>query len=160
VTLRPQNRRGSAILAGVMATAVMTILMYPGKALGRPMDTPRMLGSMVADPERGATDLVGLVLHVMMGLIFAIVYVLLFAALGLTPSWLWGAIFGAVHAGLAGLAMGMMPALPPRLGDRAALPAPGLFGRNLGAVAPMAIIIMLHVVYGSVVGGVYARLVG
>jgi hypothetical protein len=84
--------------------------------------------------------------------------VLLFAALRIAPSWQWGALFGAVHGVLAGLAFGMMPALHPRMGDGEELPAPGLFGHNLGAAVPMAII-LLHVVFGAVVGGVYARLV-
>jgi uncharacterized membrane protein YagU involved in acid resistance len=148
----------SAIVAGVVATAVMTILMYLGKVMGMPMDMPRMLGLMVVGPRSGAVTIFGLVAHVMMGVVFAIIYVLLFNLFGIAPSWQRGAIFGAVHGVLAGLAFGMMPALHPRMGDGEELPTPGLFGRNLGAVVPIAIIV-LHVVFGMVVGGVYARLV-
>lgn len=147
-----------ALLAGAVATAVMTILMYVGKAMGMPMDLPRMLGLMFVGPTSGVVDLIGLVAHVMMGIGFAVVYALLFAGLGIAPNWQSGAIFGAVHGVLAGLAFGMMPALHPRMGDGEELPAPGLFGHNLGAMVPIAIIV-LHVVFGAVVGGVYARLV-
>ena len=125
---------GSAIVAGVVATAVMTILMYLGKVMGMLMDMPRMLGLMFVGPGSGAVTILGLVAHVMMGVVFAIIYVLLFNLFGIAPGWLWGAIFGAAHGVLAGLAFGMMPALPPRMGDGEELPTPGVFGHNLGAV--------------------------
>jgi hypothetical protein len=145
---------GSAIVAGVVATAVMTILMYLGKIMGMPMDMLRMLGLMFVGPGSGAVTILGLVAHVMMGVVFAIIYVLLFNLFGIAPSWQWGAIFGAVHGVLAGLAFGMMPALHPRMGDGEELSAPGLFGRNLGAIVPAGVI-LLHVIFGAVVGWVY-----
>ena len=148
----------SAILAGVVATAAMTVLMYLGKAMGMSMDMPRMLGLMIVDPGSAAVGTVGLVAHVMMGIVFAIIYVLLFTLFGIAPSWLSGAIFGAVHGVLAGLAFGMMPALHPRMGNGEVLPAPGVFGHNLGAMVPLAIIV-LHIIFGAFVGGVYASLV-
>jgi uncharacterized membrane protein YagU involved in acid resistance len=117
-----------------------------------------MLGLMFVGPGSGAVTILGLVAHVMMGVVFAIIYVLLFNLFGIAPSWQWGAIFGAVHGALTGLAFGMMPALHPRMGDGEELPVPGVFGHNLGAAVPIAIIV-LHVVFGAVVGGVYARLV-
>jgi uncharacterized membrane protein YagU involved in acid resistance len=148
---------GNAVLAGIIATAVMTALMYLGKAMGMAMDMPRMLGLMFVDPGSGAVAILGLVAHVMMGIVFAIVYVLLFRALGIAPRWQWGAVFGAVHGVLAGMALGMMPALHPRMGNGEELPAPGLFGHNLGAAVPMAVV-LLHVVFGAVVGMTYASL--
>jgi hypothetical protein len=149
---------GSAILAGVVATAAMTVLMYMGKATGMPMDIPRMLGSMVVDTEGGAVVVIGLglIIHFMMGVVFATVYALLFDAFGIDPSWLWGALFGAVHGVAAGMAMGMMPAMHPRMGTGKALPAPGFFGRNLGAMVPIGFI-ALHVIFGAVVGGIHRR---
>ncbi|MBW3633520.1 MAG: hypothetical protein KY456_10900 [Chloroflexi bacterium] len=146
---------GSALVAGVVATAVMTILMYLGKAMGMPMDMPRMLGLMFVRPHSSSLVYVlGLMVHFMMGVVFAVVYALLFDALGIDPSWLWGALFGAVHGVIAGMAFGMMPAMHPRMGNGDELPAPGLFGRNLGSMVPVAIIVV-HVVFG----GVYTRLV-
>jgi uncharacterized membrane protein YagU involved in acid resistance len=145
---------GSAILAGMVGMTAMTILMYMGKAMGMPMDMPRMLGSMVVDPEGGTAVVIGLIIHFMMGVVFAIVYALLFDAFGIDPSWLWGALFGAAHGVAAGMAMGMMPAMRPRMGAGKALSAPGFFGRNLGAMVPVGFI-ALHVIFGAVVGGIY-----
>jgi hypothetical protein len=146
---------GSAIAAGIVATAVMTVLMYVGKAMGMPMDMPRMLGLMVVGPDSGAVVVLGLVVHFMMGVVFAIVYALLFDLFDIDPSWLWGALFGAVHGVGAGMALGMMPAMHPRMGEGEVLSAPGPIGKNLGAMVPLGLII-LHIVFGAVVGGIYS----
>ncbi|MDP9470262.1 MAG: hypothetical protein M3Q71_06280 [Chloroflexota bacterium] len=91
---------GNAILAGLVATAVMTALMYLGKAMGMPMDMPRMLGLMFVGPDSvGLVYMLGLMVHLMIGVIFAMVYTALFDLLGVDANWLWGAIFGAVHGG-------------------------------------------------------------
>jgi len=148
----------SAVLAGVVATVVMTALMNLGKVMGMSMDMPRMLGLIFAEPGSGAVGAIGLVIHLMMGIVLAIVYVLLFLTFGIAPGWQWGAAFGAIHGVVAGLALGMMPMLHPRMGNGQELPAPGVFGKNLGEMTPMAVI-LLHVVFGAVVGVVYARLV-
>lgn len=91
---------GNAILAGLVATAVMTAVMYLGKAMGMPMDMPRMLGLMFVGPDSvGLVYMLGLMVHLMMGVIFAIVYAALFDLLGVDANWLWGAIFGAITHG-------------------------------------------------------------
>ena len=41
---------GTAIVAGLIATAVMAALMYLSKAFGLEMDMPRMLGLMARPP--------------------------------------------------------------------------------------------------------------
>ncbi len=140
------------IWAGVLATAVMTVVIYLGKAAGMQMDMPRMLGLMVVEPSSAAT-IIGLIIHFMVGVIFAAVYALIFEALDIEPGWVWGALFGAVHGIVAGMAMGMMPAMHPRMGEGHALPNPGMFGRNMGAMIPVAIIV-LHLIYGAIVDAV------
>lgn len=146
---------GSAIIAGIIATAVMTVLMYMGKAMGMPMDMPRMLGLMFTEPGNGGmVYTLGMVAHFMMGIIFAIIYALLFEVFGISANWLWGALFGAVHGTVAGMAFGMMPAMHPRMGEGQELAAPGYFGTNYGSMVPMGVII-LHIVFGILVGIIY-----
>lgn len=146
----------SALLAGIVATIVMTIVMYLAKGMGMQMDMPRMLGLMFAGPDQsGLVFGLGLVAHVMMGAVFGIVYALGFEALGVESSWLWGAAFGIAHGVVAGMAMAMMPAMHPRMGDGQVLAAPGPFARNYGTLMPVGVI-MLHVVFGIVVGLVYS----
>ena len=85
---------GTVIWAGVLATAVMTVVMYMGKAAGMSMDMPRMLGAMVVEPSRTAVTVIGLMLEVMMSIVFAVVYALVFEVLDIDPTWLWDAVHG------------------------------------------------------------------
>lgn len=146
---------GSAIWAGIIATAGMTVLMYMGKAMGMPMDMVRMLGLMFTGPDNsGVVYGLGLVVHFMMGILFAVIYALFFALLGITANWLWGAVFGLVHGIIAGMAFGMMPAMHPRMGQGEVLAPPGPFGKNYGSLVPAGVI-MLHIVFGMIVGWLY-----
>ncbi len=147
---------GSAVVAGLVATAVMTALMYMGKAMGMRMDMPRMLGLMFTGPDStGVVYSLGVIAHFMMGVLFAIIYAALFSLLGIEASWLWGAVFGAVHGVMAGMAFGMMPAMHPRMGPGEVLAAPGPFGANYGSMIPVGVM-MLHIIFGAVVGWLYA----
>ncbi len=146
---------GSAVLAGIVATVVMTAIMYMAKSMGMDMDMPRMLGLMFAGPDKsGLVFGIGLMVHLMMGAVFGIVYALGFEVLGVEASWLWGAVFGVVHGVMAGTAMEMMPAMHPRMGDGEVLADPGPFARNYGAMMPAGII-MMHVIFGIVIGLIY-----
>ncbi len=146
---------GNAIIAGLAGTAVMTVLMYMAKAMGMPMDMPRILGLMFMKPEnRVGTYIAGLMAHFMNGMIFAVIYAFLFTVLGVS-GWTWGLVFGAVHGIVAGTAMGMMHVVHPNMGPGKELPALGLFAKNISPMAPAGLI-MLHLVYGAIVGAIYA----
>ncbi len=146
---------GNAIIAGLAGTAAMTVLMYMAKAMGVPMDMPRTLGLMFMRPEnKTGTYIVGLMAHFMNGVIFAVLYAIVFAALSLA-GWTWGLVFGAVHGFMAGLVMGMMPLVHPNMGPGKELPDPGFFAKNISPMAPAGLII-LHLVYGTIVGAIYA----
>lgn len=149
----------TAALAGLAGTAAMTLLLYMGFAMGMRMDMPMMLGTMLL-PKGPAAWLLGLMMHLAMGVVFFIIYAGLFDGLGLKDGVAgWAALFGLVHGLIAGMAMGMMGAMHPRMAPAGAgsgdtLPAPGLFAIRVGAMAPMAVLAM-HVVYGAVAGAVY-----
>ena len=146
---------GNAIIAGLAGTAVMTVLMYMAKAMGIPMDMPRIIGLMFTRPEnKTGTYIVGTMAHFMNGVIFAIIYALLFTVLG-HAGWAWGLVFGGVHGVMAGLVMGMMHVVHPNMGPGKELPDLGLFARNISPMAPAGLI-MLHLVYGAIVGAIYA----
>mgnify|MGYP001568539974 FL=1 len=151
---------GMAVVAGLAATAVMTAVLYMGFMMGMRMDMPMMLGTMFL-PKGVAAWFLGLMIHFMMGAAFFVVYAALFNALDLKSSLAgWGALFGLAHGVAAGMAMGMMGAMHPRLAPAGGgpatdtLPAPGLFGIHVSAMAPVAIL-ALHVIFGAVGGAVY-----
>jgi len=130
----------------------MTALMYAGKAMGMPMDMPRLLGLMVVGPEYSVlVYALGLALHLTMGAVFGVLYALNLDMLGLAPTVGWGAFCGLVHGGIAGLMMGAMPNVHPRMGPGQPAPTPGLFGKDLGAMVPAGLV-ALHVVFGAAVG--------
>lgn len=151
---------GMAVLGGLAGTAAMTVVMYMGYMMRMKMDMPMTLGTMFL-PKGGAAWVVGLMIHLMMGTIFFIIYATLFSALGVQsaiPG--WSALFGVVHAAIAGTAFGMMPMLHPRMATGSAtssetVPMPGFFGTKMGMMGPMSIV-MVHVVYGLVGGAIYA----
>lgn len=104
-------------VGGLAGTAIMTMMMYIAPRMGMPkMDMPRMLGTMFISKEGSATAL-GMVIHLMMGAIFAIIYAWLWS-LGLgSATWWWGLIFGAVHGIVAVVMMPVMLRMHPRPPD-------------------------------------------
>lgn len=133
-----------AIIAGLAGTAAMTVLMYVAPLMGMPkMDIIGMLGSMFTTSE-GAAKALGLVIHFMMGVLFAIIYALIWSfGLG-SATWLWGLIFGAIHGIGAIVVIPQAMRMHPR--------PPEMAGGTLAMVGQL----MAHLVYGLVVALVYA----
>ncbi len=146
---------GSAIIAGLVATIVMSILMYMGKAMGMKMDMPRILGLMFVRPNhQGSVYTIGIILHLMMGVIFAIIYGALFNLLGIAANWFWGGVFGLIHGIVLGAMLPIMPSIHPRMGNSKVLPPLGAYASNYGSMMPVAWI-MLHIIFGAVIGWLY-----
>ncbi|MCH7626885.1 MAG: hypothetical protein IIC83_13265 [Chloroflexi bacterium] len=149
---------GAAIIAGVVATVVMTIVMYMGRAMmpqQMPMNILHMLGTMMTR-STGPAYVMGTMMHGVMGIVFALIHVAVFVAFGLEALLAWGILFGVVHWVIAGMGMGMMGTMHPviRSGE---MPAPGPFVKNLPMMNVMGFL-MVHVIYGLVVGGLYQAL--
>ncbi len=147
---------GAAIIAGVIATAVMTMVMYMGRAMmpqQMPMNILHMLGTMMTR-STGPAYMIGAMMHGVMGVVFALIHVALFVAFGLEAGLIgWGILFGIGHWVIVGMGMGMIGTMHPvmRSGD---MTAPGLFVKNLPMMNVMGFL-MVHVIYGLVVGGLY-----
>jgi len=141
-----------AIVAGVIGTLVITMVMNMAPKMGMPkMDMVGMLGAMFS-PEGNRT--LGLGIHLMMGVIFAIIYALLWnvgiGRLGL----LWGAIFGAGHWLIAGMMMGGMPMMHAGI-KAGTVKAPGVFMLQNGGMMAFMGGLMGHIIFGLVVALVY-----
>lgn len=154
----------NVVVAGLAGTVEMTaVITMGGAVMGIKMDMPLTLGTMFV-PKGVPAWTVGLMLHLMMGVVFFLAYALLFQWFGLSSHLgRWGAAFGVGHATVAGVAFGVLPALHPRMAAAGAaagagtIPAPGFFGAGLGGMAPMAVI-LAHVVFGLTAGWIYAAL--
>jgi uncharacterized membrane protein YagU involved in acid resistance len=150
---------GPALLAGLVATLVMTALMEMGRRGGMTsMEIALLVGGMLTKDESKARR-IGMVLHVaMMGtVVFGIGYALLFQALD-SDSVATGLIIGLVHGAVVGvMGMPMMAAIHPRMRADAGgftMETPGVFGVHYGGGTPLGLV-MGHAVYGVVVAIVY-----
>ena len=150
-----------AIVCGFVATVVLTTLMSGSQAIRfTRVNIPFMLGTIFT-PDRDVAKLIGFIVHLINGWVFALVYAVVFQYLGLT-TWWFGAIMGLVH-GLFVLvaAMPVLPGLHPRMASEQRGPTPtrqleppGFFALNYGRRTPLSILIA-HVVYGALLGALY-----
>lgn len=146
----------SAIVAGLAATLVMSMVMWLAPKMGFPkMDIVGMLSTMFS---KKGIPILGWMMHLMMGVVFALAYAFLWS-LGIgAATWLYGLIFGAVHWLVVGVIMLMIPML--HIGIRAgAVKAPGLYMTgNGGGWKAFVGGLMGHMIFGLVAALVYVIL--
>jgi len=154
-----------ALAGGLVGTVVLTGgLRLAQAARWTRMDLPLLLGTVFTD-QRNRASVLGYAIHFVNGLLFALVYYVLFRAVG-HAGWLFGAALGVVHSIFAGgaLVTVLLPAVHPRMGtpwsDSTRTPIlepPGFMLMNYGRRTTFATLAM-HVVYGAIVGGFAAHL--
>ncbi len=148
---------GAAIAAGVVATVVMTAILYMGMALmprQMPMNILYMLGTIMIPRNKMMAYVAGTMMHAMMGIAFALAHTGVIKGLDLTSALVaWGVLFGFVHYLIVGMGFGMIGTMHPlmRTGQ---MPAPGIFVSNLPMMTVMGFL-MIHLVYGLVVAALY-----
>jgi hypothetical protein len=151
----------SILLWGFVATIVLTVIMQGGQSLGiSRMSLPFMLGTMFT-PSRDRAAMVGFLVHLVAGWLFATIYALAFESWHQATWWL-GAGIGLVH-GLAVLLV-LTPVLPgfhPRMATEQRGPEPtreleppGFLALNYGRGTPL-LTLLAHLVYGAIIGAFY-----
>jgi hypothetical protein len=141
-------------ISGFGATVILTLMLVAAQGLGLTrMSLPYLLGTMFT-PDRDRARLVGVVVHLLNGWIFSLVYFAAFAVAG-AATLLLGALIGLVH-GLFVAAVGLpaLPAFHPRVARPHAGPTterrlepPGFMACNYGW-STAAVIVAAHVVFG------------
>lgn len=153
------------LLWGFVATVVMTTIMAASQGLGLSrMSIPFVLGTMVT-PHRDRAMLLGWLVHLMNGWIFALLYATAFESWERATWWL-GAGIGLVHVAFVLTAgMVMLPGMHPRMVSEyfgptpnRQLQPPGFLGLNYGHRTPI-VATLAHLIYGSILGAFY-RLAG
>lgn len=149
-----------ALAGGFVGTLVLTTIMRLASELGMSrMDLPFLLGTAFTG-DRVRAKALGYALHFVAGLVFALIYFAVFAAIGHSGWWL-GAAFGLVHAlfSASALVSILLPLIHPRMGTPlsaagsvALLEPPGPLMLNYGARTPL-VTLVAHVAYGAIVGG-------
>ena len=151
---------GGALAGGLVGTIVLTSALRAAQELGwTRMDLPLLLGTVFSG-NRNRASVVGYGIHFVNGLVFALLYYVVFAAVG-RAGWIFGAALGLVHGVFAGGALVnvLLPAIHPRMGtpwsdaeDTPLLEPPGFLLRNYGE-RTLAGNLVAHVAYGAIVGG-------
>lgn len=154
------NVRG-ALLWGFVGTVVLTTLLAGSQGLGLTrISLPFMLGTLVTR-DRDRAKLVGFLIHVVNGWLFAFLYAAAFESWR-RATWWSGAAIGLVHALFVLVAgMPLLPGLHPRMASEEHGPTPtrqleppGFLALNYGRRTPLAILIA-HLVYGGLLGTFY-----
>jgi uncharacterized membrane protein YagU involved in acid resistance len=153
----------SHILWGFIGTVVMTTIEAGSQGLGMTrMNTPYLLGTMLT-PDRDRAKLIGIVIHVLNGWMFALIYIAAFHAWGMANWWL-GALMGFVHAAFVlSVAMPLLPAMHPRMANEQCGPTvvrqlepPGFLAMHYGVRTPISVI-LAHVAFGAILGAFYVH---
>jgi hypothetical protein len=167
----PMNAAGlppfwSMMIWGLAATVAMTTILQGAQGLGLSrLSLPFLAGTFLTGDRRRAV-IVGFVVYALGGWLFAFLYFVLFASLGIYTWWL-GALTGLLH-GLFLLVCGLplLPFIHPRMAseyDGASairqLEPPGFMGLNYGRRTPLTTLAG-QAVYGAVLGGLPQVIMG
>jgi hypothetical protein len=146
---------------GFAGTVVLTTLMAASQGAGMTrMNIPFLLGTIFT-PDRDRAKPIGVVVHMINGWVFSLIYVAAFHAVG-SAGVVFGMAMGAVHA-LFVLAVGMplLPAFHPRMATQQQGPTvvrqlepPGFLALHYGVQTPISVF-LAHVVFGAILGGFY-----
>jgi hypothetical protein len=149
-----------AVAGGFAGTLVLTTALRAGNELNLTrIDLPFLLGTAFTT-DRTRAKALGYVLHFLAGMTFALIYYLVFLAIGRSGWWL-GAAFGAAHGLFSGTALVniLLPLIHPHMGTRttaatsvALLEPPGFLMLNYGLQTPL-VSLAAHVAFGALVGG-------
>lgn len=146
---------------GFASTVLMTVMMALCQRLRLTrMNLPLLLGTMLT-ADRDRAKLYGVGMQLVLGWVFAGVYVLAFEAWG-RASWWLGGLMGLVHAAfLLGVMLPLMPALHPRMASESQSPTevrqlepPGWMGLHYGVRTPV-VALLSHVAFGVLFGVLY-----
>jgi hypothetical protein len=150
----------STLAGGFIGTIVLTSSLRFAQEVGLTrMDIPLLLGTAFTAHRSRATVL-GYAIHFLNGLLFSLLYYLVFRAVG-QAGWLFGAGLGVVHGLFAGgVFVGvLLPAVHPRMGtpwsdaeETPLLEPPGFMLENYGSRTAIGNLVA-HVLYGAIVGG-------
>ena len=146
---------GKALIAGFAGGAAMTALAWLVRQMGIDMNAEMMLGTMVSPPGTAAW-LIGFAMHMMLSAVIALIYALGFERVTHRAGAVVGLGFAVIHVIIAGMVMGMIPALHPMIPEQ--MPAPGAFMANMGTTF-VALFVIEHLMYGTIVGALYGPVV-
>jgi len=143
---------------GFVATVALTALMVGAQLAGLTrMDIPMMLGTMFTE-DTDRARVIGFLVHLLNGQVFALFYAAGFALLE-SANWWLGAIFGAFH-GITALTLivPLLPGIHSRMASERGGPEldqvlepPGFLALNYGRETPL-VALGAHIIFGVILG--------
>ncbi|MCA1634202.1 MAG: hypothetical protein LC802_11035 [Acidobacteria bacterium] len=149
---------GKAFLAGVVGGTVMTIIMALVRATMMPQANPEMmLGTMTGSMPGMGTWVMGLVIHLILSGVIALIYAVGFEYVTHRAGVLTGLGFAIIHLIIGGVVMGMMPMMHPMIPEQ--MMPPGAFMSGMGMMGT-GLFVLEHLIYGAIVGAMYTPVHG
>jgi hypothetical protein len=153
---------GSWLVWGFAGTVVLTTVLAASQGLGLTrMNLPYLLGTIFT-PNRDRAKVYGVLLHLVNGWIFSLIYVAAFHAAE-RYAWWFGALVGFVHgAFVIVVGLPVLPGMHPRMASEIHGPTvvrqlepPGFLGKNYGVQTPISVL-AAHLVFGIILGSFYS----
>lgn len=151
----------SWLLSGFVATLALSTLLATSQGLGLTrMNLPYLIGTVVS-PKREKAKVYGFAIHLVIGLTFSILYVLIFETTHMA-NWWFGGLIGLAHAVMVlTVGMSLMPGLHPRMASEQhgpnanrLLEPPGFMALNYGIQTPVSVF-LAHALFGVILGSLY-----
>lgn len=143
-----------AAVFGVLGALAISAVAAAARGVGVPVRIELYLGTMFGLVGTAAFA-VGLIMHVVIGVLFALLYAELFERVWLHGGAGMGMILSFLHASIIGMLLGMTAMLHPHVPEL--LPEPGAYFSKTGGTAGVVVFYALHLVYGAIVGGGYGH---
>ena len=147
------------VLWGLIATVIMTSILEASRGLGfSRLSLPFLIGTFFTG-NRSRAVIVGFIIYTIGGWLFAFLYFLLFASVGIY-TWWFGALAGFVHGlFLLVTALPLLPFVHPRMASEyhpasasRRLEPPGFLATNYGYHTPLSTLLG-QIIYGATLGG-------
>lgn len=144
-----------AAVSGLIGAIILTLLIYLLKIFDQDLDIPYLIGSSFGDIENESrVYTLGIILHLLFGAGWGVLYVFLLTAMVVEPNWAAGILWGFAHGIFIGAMMGIIADTHPHIGDDKPIKSPGIMGRQWGTLMPYWIL-GLHIIFGVCTLSIY-----
>lgn len=144
-----------AAISGFIGALILTLLIYLLKLFGQDLDIPYLIGTQFVDIQnKSQVYVVGILLHLLIGAGWGVLYVILLTAMVVTPNWPAGILWGFGHGIFVGAMIGIIADTHPYIGENKPINSPGILGREWGALMPYWIL-GLHIIFGVCTLSIY-----
>ncbi|AVR44203.1 hypothetical protein C7S20_02385 [Christiangramia fulva] len=146
---------GAAIIWGIAATIIFTLVTIMGKKMGMTrMDLLDLLGSFFMPPHSKSSRQLGMAIHLMNGALLGISWAYGTVLFSVDANWLTGLAWGIILWILALLMMSTLSAVHPAI-KKGHQEDPGIAATNFGKMTPVGSLIG-HIIFGVVLGFLYS----